>query len=141
MNPESKPTEVSQPAKGLGIESEGGSLSSATSSEAMSANVQEIKTQVLSVLSDLFTYAGKFFEEYQKPITNVALIVAVLIAFYLVIAVIDAVNDLPLLAPVFELIGIGYTIWFVKQYWSAEAREQLWVDVKTFTSQVVGPKK
>jgi CAAD domains of cyanobacterial aminoacyl-tRNA synthetase len=138
MNPESKPNDVSQAPKGLGIETEGGSLSSSSSSDAMNVNVQEIKTQVLSVLSDFFTYAGKFFEEYQKPITNVGLIVAVLIAFYLVIAVIDAVNDLPLLAPLFELIGIGYTIWFVKQYWSAEAREKLWAEVKAFTSQVVG---
>lgn len=136
MNPESKPTEVS-PSVSVEIKTD---TSGSLSTEPATTNIQEIKTQVLSVLSDLFTYAGQFFEEYQKPLTNIGLIVAVLVAFYLLVAVVDAINDLPLLAPIFELIGIGYTIWFVKQYWSAEARTSLWADVQTFLDQVVGKK-
>jgi glutamyl-tRNA synthetase len=136
MNPESKPTEVS-PSVSVEIKTD---TSGSLSTEPATTNIQEIKAQVLSVLSDLFTYTGKFFEEYQKPLTNIGLIVAVLVAFYLLVAVVDAINDLPLLAPIFELIGIGYTIWFVKQYWSAEARTSLWADVQTFLDQVVGKK-
>jgi CAAD domains of cyanobacterial aminoacyl-tRNA synthetase len=139
MNPESKPTEVSQSAPVDIKTDKSGSLSTAAPSET-ATNIQEIKTQVLSVLSDLFTYAGQFFEEYQKPLTNIGLIVGVLVAFYLVVAVVDAINELPLLAPIFELIGIGYAIWFVKQYWSAEARTSLWANVQTFLDQVVGKK-
>ncbi|HIK30525.1 MAG TPA: CAAD domain-containing protein [Oscillatoriales cyanobacterium M59_W2019_021] len=136
MNPESKPSEVS-PSVSVEVKTDtSGSLTTETST----TNLQEIKTQVLSVLSDLFTYAGQFFKEYQKPLTNIGLIVALLVAFYLLVAVVDAINDLPLLAPIFELIGIGYTIWFVRQYWSAEARAQLWADIQTFIDKVVGKK-
>lgn len=139
MNPESNPTDVT-PSVTVKIETEPhSSLSTATTTETTS-NIQEIKAQVLSVLSDLFTYAGQFFQEYQKPLTNIGLIVAALVAFYLLIAVVDAINDLPLLAPIFELIGIGYTIWFVRKYWSAEARTRLWAEVQTFLDQVVGKK-
>ena len=118
---------------------EGGSITAASAST--NANVEEVKTQVLAILSHLFSYIGKFFDEYQKPITNVALIVASLITLYLVAAVVDAINDIPLLAPFFELIGIAYTIWFVRQYWSASAREELWKDVQAFLDRVAGSNK
>ena len=120
---------------------DGGSITAASPSASTASNVDEVKAQVLSILSHLFSYIGKFFDEYQKPITNVALIVATLIALYLVAAVVDAINDIPLLTPFFELIGIAYTIWFVRQYWSASAREDLWKDVQAFLDRVVGSGK
>lgn len=142
MNSESKAPDVSKTTSPdtMNIKTdEGGSITAASAST--NANVEEVKTQVLAILSHLFSYIGKFFDEYQKPITNVALIVASLITLYLVAAVVDAINDIPLLAPFFELIGIAYTIWFVRQYWSASAREELWKDVQAFLDRVAGSNK
>lgn len=142
MNSESKAPDVSKTTSPdtMNIKTdEGGSITAASAST--NANVEEVKTQVLAILSHLFSYIGKFFDEYQKPITNVALIVASLITLYLVAAVVDAINDIPLLAPFFELIGIAYTIWFVRQYWSASAREDLWKDVQAFIDRVAGSNK
>lgn len=28
----------------------------------------------------------------------------------------DALDDIPVVAPTFELIGIGYSVWFVSRY-------------------------
>jgi len=101
--------------------------------------LKEVKTQVLSVLSDLFTYVADFFAEYKKPLINVGLVVGALIAIYLVAAIVDAINDIPLLSPLFELIGIGYTGWFIFRYLlTAENRAEFSKIVGSFTDKVTG---
>jgi len=101
--------------------------------------LQEVKAQVLSVLSDLFTYVGQFFSDYKKPLINVGLVVAALIAIYLVAAIVDAINDIPLLSPLFELVGIGYTGWFIFRYLlTAQNRGELTGILNTFFDKVTG---
>ena len=40
--------------------------------------------------------------------------------------VLDAVNDIPFVAPTFELIGLGYSAWFAYRYLlGAKNREEL----------------
>ncbi|MGD1903597.1 MAG: CAAD domain-containing protein [Geitlerinemataceae cyanobacterium] len=101
--------------------------------------LKEVKSQVLSILSDLFTYVGDFFAEYKKPLINVGLVVGALIAIYLVAAIVDAINDIPLLSPLFELIGIGYTGWFIFRFLlTAENRAEFSKMVGSFTDKVTG---
>jgi hypothetical protein len=55
------------------------------------------------------------------------------------LAVLDAINDIPLLAPVFELVGIGYTAWFVYRYLlKVETRKELATEFESLKGQVVG---
>jgi hypothetical protein len=55
------------------------------------------------------------------------------------LAVLDAINDIPLLSPVFELVGIGYTAWFVYRYLlKVETRKELGEEFKSLKGQVVG---
>ncbi|TAF54818.1 MAG: hypothetical protein EAZ61_05075 [Oscillatoriales cyanobacterium] len=101
--------------------------------------LKEVKAQILSILSDLFTYVGDFFAEYKKPLINVGLVVGALIAIYLVAAIVDAINDIPLLSPLFELVGIGYTGWFIFRYLlTAENRLEFSKIVGNFTDKVTG---
>ena len=52
---------------------------------------------------------------------------------------IDALNDVPLLAPTFELIGMGYTAWFVYRYLlKASTRQELVQEFKSYKEQVTG---
>ena len=54
-------------------------------------------------------------------------------------AVLDALNDIPLVAPTFELIGIGYSVWFVYRYLlKASTRQELTGEISTLKSQVMG---
>jgi hypothetical protein len=112
---------------------------SAISQVVSDDQLKEVKAQVLSILSDLFTYVGDFFSEYKKPLINVGLVVGALIAIYLVAAIVDAINDIPLLSPLFELVGIGYTGWFIFRYLlTAENRTEFSKIVGAFTDKVTG---
>lgn len=90
-------------------------------------------------ISDVPAYLGEFFSEYKRPIVTVGLFVTAIIAVKLTLAVLDAVNDIPLLEPTFELIGLGYSIWFIYRYLlRANNRKELAEDFNTLKDQVLG---
>lgn len=102
---------------------------------------QQVKDQVLTIVSELPDFVSNFFAEYQKPLINVGLVVGGAIGIKLLLAVLDALNDIPLLAPTFELIGIGYTAWFVYRYLLQEStRQELLAEIESFKEQIVGKK-
>ncbi|MBD0312644.1 MAG: glutamate--tRNA ligase, partial [Microcoleus sp. T3-bin5] len=74
------------------------------------SQTQQIKEQIISILSEFPAYIGSFYEQYKSPLTVVGLILASIISLKVLLGVIDELNDIPLLAPTFELIGIGYTV-------------------------------
>lgn len=95
--------------------------------------------QISSFLATLPEYAGTIFNKYRQPLTVLGLIVAAIVTLKVVLAVLDALNDIPLLAPTFELIGIGYSAWFVYRYLlKASSREELTSEITTIKKQVVG---
>jgi len=104
--------------------------------------LKKLGAQVRSFLDELPEYIAKFYNENQKPITVVILILAVIVTVKVVLAILDALNDIPLLAPTFELIGIGYSAWFVYRYLlKVETREELGQEIQAIANQVVGSKK
>jgi hypothetical protein len=42
--------------------------------------------------------------------------VGAFVSLRVVLAVMDALNEVPLLKPTFQLIGIGYSTWFISRY-------------------------
>ena len=59
-----------------------------------------------------------------------------------VLAVIDALNDIPLLAPTFELVGIAYSAWFVNRYLlQASHRQELAQEIEKLKGKVVGSQQ
>ncbi len=95
--------------------------------------------QVSRFLATLPEYLGNFFNEYKQPLVSIGLIVAAIVSVKVLLAVLDALNDIPLVAPTFELIGIGYSAWFVYRYLlKASTREELTSEITTLKSQVVG---
>lgn len=97
--------------------------------------------QALEYLGKL-DYLGDFFAKYQGPITTIVLIVAAFVTIKVILAAIDAINDLPLLSPLFEMIGIGYSAWFVWRYLlRASTRKELVEDIKALGEQVTGGKE
>ncbi|BAZ15699.1 hypothetical protein NIES4071_75710 [Calothrix sp. NIES-4071] len=108
-------------------------------SESTTTQLQQISNQIAVFLARLPDYVGNFFNDYKPQITTVALIFAAIISVKLVFAVLDAVNDIPLFATLFELVGIGYTTWFVSRYLlKASTRQELASDFTTFKNQILG---
>ena len=90
-------------------------------------------------LSRIFEYLTEFVNEYQKSLVNLLLIFLGIIAVKVTLAVISAINDIPLLAPTFELVGLGYTAWFVYRYLlTKSSRQELVQEFESLKSQVVG---
>ena len=112
-----------------------------TVTEESPSQTQQIKEQIISILSELPAYIGGFYEQYKSPLTVVGVIIASIISLKVLLGVVDELNDIPLLAPTFELIGIGYTAWFVYRYLLRSSnRQQLGQEIQALKEQVFGKK-
>ncbi len=85
---------------------------------------QWILAQVVSFLSQLSENLGRLFSENQRLLINLGLILGAIIAFRVSLAVIAAINEIPLVAPTFELVGIAYSVWFINRYLLGSSNRQ-----------------
>ncbi|MEG4275019.1 glutamate--tRNA ligase [Microcoleus sp. M2_B4] len=105
------------------------------------SQTQQIKEQIISILSEFPAYIGSFYEQYKSPLTVIGVIIASIVSLKVLLGVIDELNDIPLLAPTFELIGIGYTGWFVYRYLLRSSnRQQLGQEIQALKEQILGKK-
>lgn len=120
------------------VETSEDSSASALGDEA-SRQVKQVWDKVSALLGDLPDYMTEFIQRYRRPIVTVGLIIAAFIAVKLVLALLGAVNDVPLLAPIFELIGLIYSGWFLYRYLlKASNRQELLSDIAAIRDQVLG---
>ncbi len=90
-------------------------------------------------INSLPTYVGNFFNKYNRFLGTVGWILAAFASVKLILALLDAVNDIPFLAVILELIGLAYVTWFVYRYLlSAANRQELLGEINTFKKQVLG---
>ncbi|MEH1971488.1 CAAD domain-containing protein [Nostoc sp.] len=100
---------------------------------------QQISRQISHYLGKLPEYLSSFFKDYKQPLITVGLILAAIITAKLVLAVLDAINDIPLLSPLLELIGIGYASWFIFRYLlKASTRQELADEIQFLKNQFIG---
>ena len=119
----------------------GGQSSLATAGDEATPEWQQLLEQFYTVLSDLPEFIGKFYGEYRQPVVTVGLIVAAVISVKLVFALLGAINEVPLLTPLFELIGLSYSGWFVYRYLlRVSSREELSSKFNDLKNQVIGDK-
>lgn len=121
---------------------QGGPIITNTPGSTSSNQVQEYWDIFVSYLAKLPDYLGDFFSTYQKPLITVGLIVGAFVTVKVTLAVLDALDDIPLLSPFFELVGIGYSGWFVYRYLlRASNRKELADEINGLKNQVVGGNK
>ncbi|MFP4007031.1 MAG: CAAD domain-containing protein [Spirulinaceae cyanobacterium] len=132
---EPQTTTTEQQDAGINTEN-AGSLSTVSSSPEQ---WQEWVTPVTDFLSQLPNYIVQFFSDYKQPLISLGLIVSGIITVKVTLALLDAINDIPLLAPILELVGLGYTGWFVFRYMlKASDRKELVAEFDKLKGQVVG---
>ncbi len=62
-----------------------------------------------------------------KGLKTIGLIIVALVFTRLAFVVADEINDIPILGTFFQMVGLGYTTWFVSQNLvTAKARQKLW---------------
>ena len=122
--------------------SELGTLTTVRANAQSDTQWQRVGAQISDFLAQLPDYIGRFFNQYKQPIISLGLIFAAIITVKVVLAVIDALNDIPLLQPTFELIGIAYSVWFVNRYLlQASRRQELAEQINGLKQQVVGSQQ
>ncbi|WP_193194111.1 CAAD domain-containing protein [Nostoc sp. MG11] len=100
---------------------------------------QQVSKQIAQFLEQLPDYLSRFFNKYSQSLITVALILTAIVTVKVVLAVLDAINDIPLLSPTFELIGIGYATWFSSRYLiRASTRQELAKEIQILKEQIVG---
>jgi hypothetical protein len=100
---------------------------------------REYLDDVLEILAKVPDYVGQFFADYQQPLVTLGLFLAAIITVKITLAILDALNDIPLLAPLLELVGLGYTAWFVWRYlWKASNRQELTTEFEAIKKQILG---
>lgn len=101
--------------------------------------INQVGERVSKFLAGLPEYLSEFFGEYRRPLITLGLIFGGILAVKMTFALLDAVDDIPLLAPMLELVGFGYSIWFVYRYMlKASTREELSQGLGELKDQIVG---
>jgi len=135
---ETKETQTQTPTVEVTVD-QGGPIISSTPTTSSSSQAQEYWDIFVSYFAKLPDYLGDFFGTYQKPLITVGLIVGAFVTVKVTLAVLDALDDIPLLSPFFELVGIGYSAWFVYRYLlRASNRKELAEEINALKNQVVG---
>jgi hypothetical protein len=103
--------------------------------------LQAVLDKASAVLANLPDYVTDFFKEYKRPLVTVGLILAAFVSVKLLLALLNAVNEVPLLAPTFELVGLGYTAWFVYRFLLKDVnRQELTENFTSLKDQVLGKR-
>ncbi|MEA5618751.1 CAAD domain-containing protein [Cronbergia sp. UHCC 0137] len=106
---------------------------------APEAQWQRIVRQISDFLDAIPDYLGSFVNKNKQALFTIVLIISAVIAVKVALAVLDAIHDLPLLALIFETIGISYAIWFTFRYLlKTESRQELSQMVSSVKQQLIG---
>lgn len=109
---------------------------------AAQSQFQQIGKQIAELLDRLPDSVGNFYRDYQRPLTVVAGIIAIIIGLKVLSGVLDTFNEIPFFEPFFQLIGIIYSGWFIYRYLlNAGTRQELWQIIDDYKAQVFGNKK
>jgi hypothetical protein len=146
MNPEVKPAEGANdalpPVEEVKVQintEEPNTLAQISTSPEANEQWRRIGERVSAFLADLPDYVGEFFSEYKRPLISLGLVLAAFVSVRLVLAILDSLDDIPLLAPTFELIGMGYSAWFIYRYlWQASNRKELADSFDSLKRRVLG---
>lgn len=136
---EASKAKVESPKVEVKVESPGAIVGGVPETSSDRGEWQEWVQPVVDVISKLPDYLVAFIEQYKQPLLVLAIFLSGIIAVKVTLAVLDAINGIPLLAPIFELVGIGYTGWFVWRYLlKVETRQELYGEFQALKSQVLG---
>ena len=114
-------------------------LAKLPTAEKSDSQLEMIGTQVSQFLAEIPQDLNKFYSAYKTPLIGLVVFLASFITLKVVLAMLAAVNSIPLLSPMLELIGIGYTSWFIFRYLlKAPTRKELATEIESFKKQIAG---
>ncbi len=130
---------VEQKTTTPGLKNDLGTLAPGNNAPITDQAWQEWLQPVWDILGKVPEYTGQFFADNKQPLISLGIIFLGIVSVKILIAILAAINDIPLLAPMLQLIGLGYTAWFVWRYlWKASNREELLSEFDALKNQIFG---
>lgn len=97
------------------------------------------RAQIDDFFSHPMKYISAFWQEYKPIVYVLGAVLVALFSLKVLLGVIGFVTGLPLIGGLLELVGIGYSVWFVNRYLlKAETRQELSVRVEEIKQDVIG---
>jgi hypothetical protein len=120
---------------------EAGSLAPLAAEEDSTAEFKAMLGKGVEVISNLDTILGNFFHEYRQLIVSLGLVFGTIVSVKLTLALLSALNEIPLVEPLLELVGLGYTAWFVIRFMlKSEKRQEFYAKFSDTKDSVLGKK-
>lgn len=92
-----------------------------------------------SFIESLPGYLGQTFGEYRKPLTTIGLFVGLAVGIAIANGILSVINTIPLMPPLLESVGLGYTGWFIWRYLVFdENRQDLLNDYQALKNRILG---
>jgi uncharacterized membrane protein len=114
-----------------------GTLSTIANETQSETQVSEIGRKTAEFLERLPENVASFVNEYKFPVISFAVLVAGVTALRILLAITDAIDDIPFLASFFQLVGFSYVIWFVSRYFmKASTRQELAAEIDSAKQQI-----
>ncbi len=119
----------------------GGSLAPFTVSDDPSEQMKAYAAKAVDLLANLPDHLGDFFTNYRQPIVTAGLFFGAFVGVKLTFSLLAALNEIPLVQPGLELIGLTYSSWFIYRYIiKADNRQELSSKYNGVKAQVFGQK-
>ncbi|MFM2304083.1 MAG: hypothetical protein RLZZ135_1493 [Cyanobacteriota bacterium] len=92
-----------------------------------------------TILAELPSYIGKIYQNNQGAFITVGIFFGIIVALKLMVALLSAIEGIPFMASILEIIGLGYTGWLVWRYLlHASTRDELNGEINNLKSEILG---
>ena len=101
------------------------------------------QARISAFFNDPIGYTSEFSQPYKPILITIGWVLLGIASVWLVLSILGAVltiaTSIPVLSPLFELIGVVYTGWFVYRYLlTASQRQELSQKIDTFKHEFIG---
>ncbi|MCU0570483.1 MAG: SRPBCC family protein [Oculatellaceae cyanobacterium Prado106] len=114
-------------------------LPAATGSHSSPEAWMRDRQRISEFFKDPVAYLSEFWHHYRATFVALGYVILAFIAVQFVFTIIGFITSIPLMSPLFELVGIGYTGWFVYRYLlTASDRQQLYQKINAIKKDILG---
>ena len=99
----------------------------------------KIEEQFRNIFSNFPDYINQLYQEYKIQLQVVFFLALAILTVKLLASFVQALNRIPILSISFELIGMGYLLWFVYRYLlNQDNRQELLDKIEDIRTEIIG---
>ncbi|WP_287518197.1 CAAD domain-containing protein [Okeania sp. SIO2C2] len=117
------------------------SVDTTTNETVESDRLQKIKEKLINTFANFPDYISQFYQTYQRQLKVIGSLILIILTFRLILGFLEALEGITTLSISFELIGMGYSVWFVYRYLLRKSNRQELLDkIQGIKAEIVGKK-